>query len=193
MEHTLVTRIRKIDSIPPYVAVHKDKEMREEFLEWEGKNNAVRAVLNGDTTFLNEFQMGYHGYLSGEAIGRFSLSGGFGGNIVDIEACLDGYAFRNITERRSLIYSRNSDIGGVMLGFLTGAFFYSLISKRKEEYGRREFLIRNIPGPLLTTLAMSCTGYGSGQILNEFVETNLKLLEQNAVYLDEIKERIFKP
>ena len=181
-QETLVGRIRHIEGINEFIEVNKEKEMKEQFESWRGYNTIVNKVMQGKTTFLNEYNQKLEEYNSLKLLIPYSLPEGFEKNISDLENCIENSGLND----RILNKLFCNPVGGGGSGLVIGAAFAKTVIKQKM--GRRAFLKDFLK--MASLIGGIGTGVGTLVSLTSFKQ--LHELEQNAIYLDDIYSKLYK-
>lgn len=192
MAETLVQRIKIIQDIPNYVTVDKDAEIRKAFEEFSQSNNVVRAVRDGKTTFLTEYNKHIGPYDSNMLFSLNSLPEDFQQRVQDLEQAL-GHTrlahpvFGDVPIADSM--TRNPISSGIALGGIFGGLLLipGYRDYHNQRVSRRGFLLSSI-GVVAGTAALGAT---MGMASLAGVSDNLRQVRENALYLDTTFRRVY--
>ncbi|MBI2558263.1 hypothetical protein HYW20_02990 [Candidatus Woesearchaeota archaeon] len=192
MIEILVDRIKVIDKIPSYVSVDKDKEIREEFEEWKTKNPVVHTVMEGKTTFLQEYQKAFGEYTKERVFKPYSLPKDFKEKVADLEACIGDSDLGDSMVHKSLMNPTGSSLvyGSAGLAAAGAAIGINQINKQ-QGIDRRTFLI-NVTLLVGAPIATGFIGIYVGSLSATGVHRNLELLKGDAIYLDTLYTKLYK-
>ncbi|GEM_PF-2117655 len=175
INETLIDRIREIENIPEFVeTVDKNKEIREEFKKFR-VNPVVRAVMEGNTTFSEEYRKAFGEYYK-NVHAPYRLPTIQKENIKDLELCIGYSNINNFTN--ATLWLLNPFTGGAV-GVASGVYISSL--------QRRKFLSATMLVPLF-----AAGGALFGRGASHEVQRLIVRLEQNAQYLDDVYTRLYK-
>ncbi|MBI2541804.1 hypothetical protein HYV80_03795 [Candidatus Woesearchaeota archaeon] len=192
MAETLIERIRTIEAIPNYVTVDKDTEIRKAFEELGQSNRVVRAVMDGKTTFLAEYNKSIGPYDHDMLFSLNSLPEDFQQQVQDLEQALGDTrlanpAFEDVPIANYM--TRNPIKSGLALGGIVGGGLLLIPDGKdyNQKVSRRGFILSSI-GLVGSTAAL---GAVLGMASLAGISNNLRQVRENALYLDTTFRRAY--
>ena len=184
MPKTLYEVVKQVESsydlISQYTAVDKKDGLKRVFEEWKG-NPIVRAVLEGRTTFADEYRKTFGEYGFKKLLLPFSLPQGFKERVADLETCI-GYSGLD----NSVDTQLTNPLGlGALFSAAVAIPSALILAKSPQKISRRRFIIEGaIIGAMSGGIIGGLASYKTKSILDDRYRA--------ATYLDEIYMKFYK-